>query len=100
MPTYRDEAIVLRKLDYGEADQIYTLLTRGHGKVGAIAKGVRKTTSRLGPALDLFVRVDVLLATGRNLDVIAQAERLPGPRVEADPDRTAHAALVARRPAA
>jgi DNA repair protein RecO (recombination protein O) len=41
------------------------------------------------------VRVDVLLASGRNLDVIAQAERLPGPRVEADPDRTAHAALIA-----
>lgn len=95
MPTYRDEAIVLRKLDYGEADQIYTLLTRGHGKVGAIAKGVRRPNSRLAPALDLFARIDVLLASGRNLDVVAQAERLPGPRVEADPDLTAHAALVA-----
>lgn len=95
MPTYREEAIVLRKLDYGESDRIYTLLTREHGKVGAIARGVRKGTSRLAPALDLFARVDVLLAAGRNLDVIAQAERLPGPRVAADPDRTAHAGLVA-----
>lgn len=95
MPTYREEAIVLRKLDYGEADRIYTLLTREHGKVGAIAKGVRKNTSRLAPALDLFARIDVLLAAGRNLDVIAQAERLPGPRLEADLGRTAHAGLVA-----
>lgn len=87
--------MVLRKLDYGEADRIYTLLTRGHGKVGAIARGVRKGTSRLAPALDLFARIDVLLASGRNLDVIAQAQRLPGPRVEADPERTAHAGLVA-----
>src|SRR5579872_2601618 len=77
MPTYREEAIVLRKLDYGEADRIYTLLTRGHGKVGAIA------------------RVDVLLAAGRSLDVVAQVQRLPGPRLEADPDLTAHAALIA-----
>ena len=56
---------------------------------------MRKGTSRLAPALDLFVHVDVLLAAGRNLDVVAQAERFPGPRLEADPDRTAHAALVA-----
>ncbi len=63
--------------------------------MGAIARGVRKNTSRLAPALDLFARVDVLLAAGRNLDVIAQAERMAGPRLEADPDRTAHAALVA-----
>src|SRR5579872_6165741 len=95
MPTYREEAIVLRKLDYGEADRIYTLLTRGHGKVGAIARGVRKNTSRLAPALDLFARVDVLLAAGRSLDVVAQVQRLPGPRLEADPDLTAHAALIA-----
>ena len=94
MPTYREEAVVLRKLDYGEADRIYTLLTRSHGKVGAIAKGVRKGTSRLAAALELFARVDVLLAAGRNLDIIAQAERLPGPRVPAEPDRTAHAGLV------
>jgi DNA repair protein RecO (recombination protein O) len=56
---------------------------------------VRRPTSRLASALDLFSRVDVQLARGRNLDVVAQAIRLPGPRLAPDPERTAHAALVA-----
>ena len=86
---------MLRKLDYGEADRIFTLLTKEHGKVGAIAKGVRKTSSRLAAPLELYGHVDVLLARGRNLDVIAQVERKPGPRIPADLDRTAYAALVA-----
>jgi len=93
--TYRDQAVVLRKLDYGEADRIYTLLTREHGKVGAIAKGVRKTTSKLAYALGLYAHVDVLLAQGRNLDVVAQAQLMPGARLEAEVERTAHAALIA-----
>ena len=87
--------MVLRKLDYGEADRIYTLLTREHGKVGAIARGVRRPTSRLAPALELFSLVDVQLAKGRSLDVVTQAVRLPGPRIEADLERTAHAGLIA-----
>jgi len=87
--------VVLRKLDYGEADRIYTLLTREHGKVGAIAKGVRRSASRLAPALELFGHVDVLLARGRSLDVVVEAVRLPGPRIEANVERTAHASLIA-----
>src|SRR4029077_15576466 len=90
LATYRDHAVVLRKLDYGEADRIYTLLTREHGKVGAIAKGGRRTTSRLASALELFARIDVQLARGRNLDVVVQAVRLDGPRIAAEVDRTAH----------
>jgi DNA repair protein RecO (recombination protein O) len=95
LPSYRDAAVVLRKLDYGEADRIYTLLTRQHGKVGAIAKGVRRSTSRLASALELFSVVDVQLAKGRSLDVVTQVVRLPGPRVDADVERTAHAGLIA-----
>lgn len=95
IPTYRDEALVLRKVDYGEADRIYTLLTREHGKVGVIARGVRKPTSRLGPPLELFSRVDVQLARGHNLDVVTQVVRLPGPRMVVDIERTAYAGLVA-----
>jgi DNA repair protein RecO (recombination protein O) len=87
--------VVLRKLDYGEADRIYTLLTREHGKVGAIAKGVRRSTSRLASALELFSLVDVQLAKGRSLDVVTQVVRLPGPRIDADVERTAHAGLIA-----
>src|SRR5690348_5817518 len=96
LATYRDRAVVLRKLDYGEADRIFTLLTRDHGKVGAIAKGVRKQASKLGPSLELYGHVDVLLAKGRGeLDVIAQVQRVPGYRIEGDMERMAHAALIA-----
>ena len=96
LATYRDRAVVLRKLDYGEADRIFTLLTRTHGKVGAIAKGVRKPESRLGPSLELFGHVDVLLAKGRGqLDVIAQVERVPGLRIPGEVERTAYASLIA-----
>jgi DNA repair protein RecO (recombination protein O) len=87
--------VVLRKLDYGESDRIYTLLTREHGKVGALARGVRRPPSRLAAALQLFSQVDLELARGRNLDVVVQAVRLPGPRIEAEVERTAHAALIA-----
>jgi DNA repair protein RecO (recombination protein O) len=94
--TYRERAVILRKLDYGEADRIYTLLTAEHGKVPAIAKGVRRSASRLAAALELFAHVDVQLARGRGqLDVLTQAVRLPGARLAADPDRTAHASLIA-----
>ena len=87
---------MLRKLDYGEADRIFTLLTQTHGKVGAIAKGVRKPSSKLGPSLELFGHVDVLLAKGRGeLDVVAQVSRIPGYRIEGDVVRMAHAALIA-----
>ena len=86
--------MVLRKLDYGESDRIYTLLTREHGKVGAIAKGVRRPNSKLAAALELFSEIDVQLARGRNLDVVTQAVRLPGPRIPADVERTAHAGLI------
>jgi len=93
--TYREEAVVLRKLDYGEADRIYTLLTKDHGKIGAIARGVRKTSSKLASALEVYSQVDIQLAHGRNLDVIAQVVRKQTPRIEADLERTSRAALIA-----
>jgi len=73
---YRDEAIVLRTHKLGEADRIVTLLTRHHGRVRAVAKGVRRTTSRFGSRLEPFTHVDLHLAEGRNLDVITQAETI------------------------
>ena len=71
---HRQEAIVLKRRDYGEADRILTLYTRERGKVGAIAKGVRKITSRLGGHVELFTHASVLLAQGRNLDILTQAQ--------------------------
>ena len=76
MPLYRDEAVVLRTHKLGEADRIITLLTRQHGRVRAVAKGVRRTTSRWGARLEPFTHVDLQLAEGRNLDVVTQAEAL------------------------
>lgn len=83
---YRDEAIVLRTHKLGEADRIVTLLTRGNGKVRAVAKGVRRTTSRIGSRLEPFMHVDLQLSTGRNLDVVSQVETLGsyGRRVSED----------------
>jgi DNA repair protein RecO (recombination protein O) len=51
---YRDEGVVLRTQKLGEADRIVTLLTRRHGLVRAVAKGVRRTTSRFGARLEPF----------------------------------------------
>ncbi|PLS31619.1 DNA repair protein RecO [Bifidobacterium margollesii] len=73
MPLYRDEGLVLRMTKLGEADGIVTVLTSGHGKVRAVAKGVRRIKSRFGGRLEPFMRVDLLIATGRSLDVISQA---------------------------
>ena len=89
MPLYRDEAIVLRTQKLGEADRIITLLTRHHGRVRAVAKGVRRTSSRFGARLEPFTHVDLQFAEGRSLDVVTQAETLSpfGARVGADYDR-------------
>jgi DNA repair protein RecO (recombination protein O) len=76
VPLYRDEAIVLRTHKLGEADRIITLLTREHGRVRAVAKGVRRTMSKFGSRLEPFTHVDVQLAEGRNLDTVTQAETL------------------------
>src|SRR5256885_16925450 len=97
LATYRDRAVVLRKLDYGEADRIFTLLTRDHGKVGAIAKGVRRQESKLGPSLELYGHIDVLLAKGRGeLDVVAPGQRVPGYPIAGRFGRVGHAAVVTR----
>ncbi len=74
VPLYQDEAIVLRTHKLGEADRIITLLTRQHGRVRAVARGVRRTTSRFGSRLEPFTHVDLQLAEGRSLDTITQAE--------------------------
>jgi len=73
---YRDDGIVLRTQDLGEADRIITVLTRRTGRVRAVGKGVRRTKSRFGARLEPFTHVDLLLYQGRSLDVITQADSL------------------------
>lgn len=74
--TYRTEAVILRRHDFGETDRILTLYTPSHGKLRAIAKGVRRITSRRSGHIELLTRAKVLLARGRELDVLTQAEAL------------------------
>ncbi|CAM3748296.1 DNA repair protein RecO [Isoptericola cucumis] len=74
VPLYRDDAIVLRTHKLGEADRIVTFLTREHGKVRGVGRGVRRTSSRFGARLEPFMVVDVQLHTGRSLDTVTQVE--------------------------
>lgn len=78
MSLYRDTAVVLRVQKLGEADRIITMLTRRYGKLRAVAKGVRRTTSRFGARVEPFCHIDVQLYTGRTLDVITQVQTLDG----------------------
>ena len=76
MPTYRDEAVVLRTHQLGEADRIVTMLGRNRGKIRAVAKGVRRTSSRFGSRLEPAMVVDLQCYEGRSLDVVQQAESI------------------------
>jgi len=77
---YRDEGVVLRTIKLGEADRIVTIFTLGHGKVRAVAKGVRKTTSKFGARLEPTSRIALQCYKGRELDVVTQAETLEAHR--------------------
>jgi len=74
---FRDKGIVLRTYRLGEADRIVVFLTERHGKVRAVAKGVRRTTSKFGGRLEPLTHVDLLLWQGRgDLDIVNQVEVL------------------------
>jgi DNA repair protein RecO (recombination protein O) len=75
-PEYKDEGIVLRTYKLGESDKILRILTREHGKVSAVAKGVRKTSSRLGARVEPLTRARLFLHRGRTLDTVKQVEIL------------------------
>jgi len=92
---YRDEAVVLRTMRLGEADRIVALLTRDHGKVRAVAKGVRRTTSKFGGRLEPMSHVALLCWKGRELDIVNQAEVLDSfRRVREDLSRVTKAFTV------
>lgn len=76
MSLYRDEGVVLRTQKLGEADRIVTVLTRHHGRIRAVAKGVRRTSSRFGARLEPFMVVDLQLYERRSLDIVTQVETL------------------------
>jgi DNA repair protein RecO (recombination protein O) len=95
MKLYRDTGVVLRTYRLGEADRIVVLFTAEHGKVRAVAKGVRRTQSRFGARLEPASQVRLLLHRGRDLDVISQAELVDNPDViRSDLDRMTQALSV------
>jgi DNA repair protein RecO (recombination protein O) len=60
------QAIVLRRVDYGEADRVVTMLTRDHGKIGLMAKGVRRPKSKLAGGIELFSVSSITFIRGKN----------------------------------
>lgn len=94
---YRDEGVVLRTAPLAEADRIVTILTRRNGRVRAVAKGVRRTTSRFGARLEPATYVDLQLYEGRSLDTVTQADILSpyGAQIATDyPRHTASAVML------
>ena len=69
---YKTDAIVLSRFELGEADRVLTLLTPHLGKLKAIARGVRRPTSRLGGTVEPFAELHLVLARGRTFDVVTQ----------------------------
>ncbi|WP_173079018.1 DNA repair protein RecO [Phytohabitans rumicis] len=96
-PLYRDDAVVLRVQKLGESDRIITLLTRRHGRIRAVARGVRRTTSRFGARLEPFGHIDLQLAEGPSLHTVSQVEaiELYGKRFLSDYPRYTAASAVA-----
>ncbi|MBM4430096.1 MAG: DNA repair protein RecO [Chloroflexi bacterium] len=93
--TYRSEAVVLRHSDFGEADRLLTVYTPHLGKLRLLAKGVRKPTSRKAGHLESFTRTQLLVARGRNLDIITQAQMVePYRGLRQDLWRMSHAYYV------
>lgn len=78
MSLYRDHGVVLRTLRLGEADRIVTIVTEGRGKVRAVAKGVRRTSSKFGGRLEPLSHVAMQCWQGRELDTVTQVEVLDG----------------------
>ncbi len=72
--TFRSEAIVLRRTDFGEADRLLTLYSRDFGKIKAVAKGARKPQSRKTGHVEQFMRSNFLFASGRDIPILTQAE--------------------------
>jgi len=93
---YRLEAVVLKRQDLGEADRLLTVLSPDRGKLRLLGKGIRKPTSRKAGHLELFTHASLLVAQGRNLDIVTQAETLQTFRgLREDLIRTSYAYYVA-----
>jgi DNA repair protein RecO (recombination protein O) len=93
---FRTQAIILKRRDFGEADRLLTILTPDHGKIDVVAKGARKPTSHKTGHVELFTRADMLIHSGRELGIVAQAEMVaPNLPIREDLGRGAYASYCA-----
>lgn len=94
--TIKTPAIILRRSDMGEADRLLTLFTPEYGKIRAIARSVRKPTTKAAGHVELYTLVDLMLAEGRDLYMISQAELMePFLPIQNDLYRIGYASLFA-----
>ncbi|KAF0110905.1 MAG: DNA repair protein RecO [Chloroflexi bacterium] len=91
----RVDAVVLRHMDWGEADRLLTIFTREHGKLRVIAKGVRKMKSRKAGHLEPFSHSTLMLAKGHDLWIVTDAETIDAfTRLRENLQLMTHAAYV------
>ncbi|MGB8708002.1 MAG: DNA repair protein RecO [Dehalococcoidia bacterium] len=94
--TYQTEAIIIKRIKLGEADRILTLYTPELGKLKAVAKGTRRPQSKLGGHVELLTHSRLMLARGRNLDIITQAQTIDNfLPIKDDLERISHGLYVA-----
>jgi len=74
--TYKTEGIILSRRNFSESDRILTILTKYHGKITVIAKGVRRIKSKKAPYLDQLSYSSLVLAKGRDLDLVIEASSI------------------------
>jgi DNA repair protein RecO (recombination protein O) len=92
---FRTEAVILRRMDLGEADRLVVAYSPDRGKLRLVAKGARRPGSRKGGHLEPFTRTILLIARGRELDIISQAEAIEGyPTLRTDLERVGAASYV------
>lgn len=93
MASYRTKGIIIKRTNLGEADRILTVLTNDRGKIRIIAKGIRRTLSKLAGNCELFTMGNFMLAEGRNLDILTAAEMVesyPGLRKDLKSTQSAY----------
>lgn len=78
MRTYKSEGIVLKRVNFGEADKIITVFTKHYGKVTLLAKGIRRLTSRKRGDLEVFNQVVFFAAKGKEMDIVTETELIEG----------------------
>jgi len=95
MSLYQVEAIVLKARNLGEADKVLTLLTKNHGKLDAVAKGVRKIKSKNRGAVQPFSHSRIMLYEGKSMDTVTQCELIAGfPKIRDNLERLAYAGYL------